>query len=202
MFFARTIIQWALSERAKRIISPSIYWAFSLAGAYLLFIYGWLRDDFSIILGQSITYYIYILNLRLNGDWQKIPRAAKPFLLFTPVVFFASMLLHGDIYFEKFFGNQSLPIGLIVFGSVGQVIFTFRFIYQIIYSYKRKESVLPVGFWAISLCGAVIILIYSLLRLDPILIAGQSLGLLAYVRNVMLHHFRQQTIALSQTINQ
>ena len=46
-FSARIILQWILSEKAKKVVSPSIFWKLSLIGAYLLFIYGWLRNDFS-----------------------------------------------------------------------------------------------------------------------------------------------------------
>lgn len=36
-FSARILIQWILSERAKRVVSPTAYWVCSLAGSYLLF---------------------------------------------------------------------------------------------------------------------------------------------------------------------
>ncbi len=61
-FGARTVLQWILSERAKKVLSPSIYWILSILGAYLFFIYGWLREDFAIIFGQIISYYIYNWN--------------------------------------------------------------------------------------------------------------------------------------------
>ena len=67
-FSARILIQWILSERAKRVVSPTAYWVCSLAGSYLLFVYGWLRDDFAIILGQMVSYYIYLWNLNAKGD--------------------------------------------------------------------------------------------------------------------------------------
>ena len=62
-FSGRMMVQWILSEKNKEIVSPTLYWVFSLIGSYLLCIYGWLRDDFSIILGQFISFYIYIWNI-------------------------------------------------------------------------------------------------------------------------------------------
>ena len=59
-FSARIIVQWIMSERAHRVLSPSAFWVFSIAGSYLLFIYGWLRSDFAIILGQFVSYFIYL----------------------------------------------------------------------------------------------------------------------------------------------
>ncbi len=54
-FSARILFQWILTERAHKVVSPTIYWVLSMAGAYLLFLYGWMRNDFSIILGQLIA---------------------------------------------------------------------------------------------------------------------------------------------------
>ena len=39
-FSARILLQWILSERAKKVISPTIFWQLSLVGSYLLFLYG------------------------------------------------------------------------------------------------------------------------------------------------------------------
>lgn len=76
-FSARIIIQWVLSERAKRVVSPAAYWVCSLAGSYLLFVYGWLRDDFAIILGQMVSYYIYLWNLNAKGIWGRLQRVLQ-----------------------------------------------------------------------------------------------------------------------------
>lgn len=39
-FSARILVQWLLSERARKVLSPSVFWVLSLAGAYLLCFYG------------------------------------------------------------------------------------------------------------------------------------------------------------------
>lgn len=62
-FSARVLVQWILSERAHKVLSPSLFWVLSLAGAYLLCIYGWLRHDFAIVMGQFVSYYVYLWNL-------------------------------------------------------------------------------------------------------------------------------------------
>ena len=46
LFFTRTLLQWILSERAKKVLSPSIYWILSIIASYLFCIYGWFRNDF------------------------------------------------------------------------------------------------------------------------------------------------------------
>ena len=42
------------------------------------------------------------------------------------------------------------------------------------------------GFWIISIIGSIIIISYAICRKDPVLIIGQSFGMVAYVRNVMI----------------
>ena len=87
-FSARILLQWALSERAGRVLSPGAFWVLSLAGSYLFFVYGWLRDDFAIILGQFISYYIYIWNLREKAIWFHILRPCRWVLGLTPFAAF------------------------------------------------------------------------------------------------------------------
>ena len=185
-FSARILVQWILSERAKRVVSPSIFWILSLAGSFLSCLYGWLRDDFSIILGQFISYYIYLWNLKEKGIWKKFPDVAKGVFLLMPIIAAIFMLRDAEAFINDFFKNDEVPLWLLIFGSMGQIIFTLRFIYQWIYSVRSKQSVLPAGFWIISLIGSSIIVTYGTIRLDPVLILGQSFGVVAYIRNLYI----------------
>lgn len=185
-FSARILLQWILSERAKKVISPAIFWQLSIVGSYLLFVYGWLRDDFAIILGQIISYYIYIWNLDKKLQWKKLPFIIRTLLLLTPVVAILYMLKDASAFVDQFFRNEKIPLWLLIYGSMGQIIFTLRFVYQWIYSKRKDESLLPIGFWVISLLGSLIIVSYAIYRHDPVLILGQSTGLIAYNRNIYL----------------
>lgn len=187
-FSARILLQWILSERAKRVVSPSIFWVLSLAGSYLLFLYGWMRDDFAIVLGQVIAYYIYIWNLSAKGVWPKIPKIVRALLFVTPVIAIGFAVAHADTFVHDFFRNEKVPLWLLLFGSAGQIIFTLRFVYQYFYSRRMGESVLPAGFWVISLVGSGAIVSYGLVRHDPVLILGQSVGFIAYTRNLMIYN--------------
>ena len=165
LFFSlRTLFQWWKSEKAKKVVSPSAYWVLSVIGAYLMFIYGVLRDDFSIILGLFL----------------------QSVLLATPVVAVLLLLQNAAVYFQSFFRNDDIPFWLVIFGSAGQIIFTLRFVYQYIYSHHYKQSTLPMGFWAISLFGSGVIIAYGIFRMDPVLILGQSFGFVAYIRNLVI----------------
>lgn len=109
-FSARILIQWILSERAHRVVSPSAYWVCSLAGSWLLFLYGWLRDDFAIILGQAISYYVYLWNLNLKGLYRKIPALLRIVLLATPVIVFAAIVRHAGAFVDAFLQNDEVPL--------------------------------------------------------------------------------------------
>ncbi len=185
-FSARILFQWILSERAKKVLSPSIFWVLSILGSYLLVIYGWMRNDFSILLGQFISYYIYIWNLHEKGDWQRVHALLRTIMLLTPVVALIFVFNNADEFIASFLKNEKIPLWLLVFGSMGQIIFTLRFVYQMVYSAKRNESILPVGFWVISLIGSFVIIAYGMFRLDPVLILGQAVGFIAYFRNIVL----------------
>ncbi len=186
-FSARILIQWILSERARRVVSPSLYWICSIIGSILLFSYGWLRDDFSIILGQLISYYIYIWNLKAKGVWSNVASLFRFVIFFFPLTALLMMLCDLPGFVNNFFHNDAVSLPLLLFGSAGQIIFTVRFIYQWYYSFKRHESILPVGFWVISLIGSGMIVAYGIFRLDIVLILGQSVGFVAYSRNIIIN---------------
>lgn len=171
---------------AHKSVSPVSYWIFSVIGACLMFIYGVLRNDFSIILGQFIAYFIYLWNLNANGIWSRMKVLTRVLLAALPFV--AAMLLFKDArgYSQNFFRNSDIPMWLVVFGSTGQLMFTLRFVYQFVFSHRRHTSVLPRGFWVISIIGSGMIIIYGIIRLDPVLILGQVFGFVVYIRNLVL----------------
>jgi len=189
LFAARMLIQWLLSEKARKVVNPTIFWILGLCGSLLYLLYGWLRNDFALILGQLIGYYVYIWNLSAKGVWTKIG-AWRPLvvglLLLIPVAVLIGMASNWSDVSVSLFQNDAIPRSLLIFGSIGQIIFSLRFLYQAIYSARRKSSQLPVGFWLISALGATIILIYGILRRDPVVVVAELCGLATYIRNLML----------------
>ncbi len=74
----------------------------------------------------------------------------------------------------------------IVLGLVGQAMFFLRFLIQWIVSERKKQSVIPIQFWYLSIAGSLILLTYAIQRKDPVFIIGQSTGTLIYIRNLVL----------------
>ena len=170
------------------MLSPTLFWQLSMVASFLLCLYGWLRNDFAIIIGQLISYYIYIWNLKSKGSWEKLFKVARIFFFFLPIVAVGYFLLNWGDTFTRLFRHQNIPVWLIVFGVVGQFTFTLRFIYQWWYSRKAGESVLPAMFWMISLTGSAMIITYAIIRHDPVLILGQATGFIVYTRNIMIDY--------------
>ena len=139
-FSARILLQWILSERAKKVISPAIFWQLSILGSYLLFIYGWLRDDFAIIFGQIISYYIYIWNLNKKHQWKWLPLVLRTVLLLTPVAAIIYMIEDASAFVDQFFRNEKIPLWLLLYGSMGQIIFTLRLPVDLFQAQRRIPS--------------------------------------------------------------
>lgn len=186
LFSARLLVQWIQSEKVKKVLTPELFWELSLLASFLLFLYGWLRNDFAIMLGQSITYFIYIRNMQLQGSWKKIPLFLQIFLWIFPVLVVTYSFNNHQIDMHRLFKNKDIPLTLLVWGSLGQILFTFRFVYQWIYSERIKVSSLPLGFWLLSLTGSLMILSYAIFRKDPVLLLGQLFGFIIYSRNIMI----------------
>ena len=74
----------------------------------------------------------------------------------------------------------------VALGLVGQAMFFGRFLVQWIASERAGKSVIPVAFWFLSIAGGAVVLIYSIYRLDPVFIIGNTTGVLIYGRNLFL----------------
>ena len=193
LFSSRLIVQWVTSERHRKVVTPVLFWMLSLLASLLLFIYGYLRDDFAIMLGQTITYFIYIRNLQLQNQWQNIPVLLRWIIYLIPTLIVIYYFNNDISDRERLFRNEDIPFWLLVLGIISQITFQLRFVYQWLYSERKKASVLPFGFWMLSLIGACLIMVYAIIRLDKVLIVGNSFGIIIYVRNLMLLRRARET---------
>jgi len=186
LFSARLLVQWISSERAGRVLSPLLFWQLSILASFLLVLYGVLRHDLAILLGQSVTYGIYIRNLCYHGFWKKMPRPLQILIIAFPVLAIC-WLVSGETYnLQKIIGNKDISFALMLWGLVGQIVFTFRFVLQWFYSEKKKQSILPIDFWIFSIIGSIMVLSYAIIRRDPVLFVGQLFGFVVYFRNTLL----------------
>lgn len=183
-FSARTFVQWILSERARKVLSPTIFWVLSLVGSALLAAYGWLRADFAIVAGQMVSYYVYVWNLHIKGV--RMSLLYWGILLIFPVAALSYVAGDAADFIRNFLMREDIPMPLLMFGTFGQLLMTLRFVYQWWYSSRVGQSELPPLFWWISVGGAAISFIYGIFRQDIVLLIGQGFGLIVYGRNIYI----------------
>lgn len=92
-------------------------------------------------------------------------------------------------HLREFFSEMGHPMYLV--GLVGQAFFFSRFLIQWIASERSGKSTVPVVFWYLSIIGGLMVLIYAIWRRDPVITLGQGVGLLVYVRNLILIYRRR-----------
>jgi len=187
LFGARMYSQWVLSEKQKKSVTPLFFWWLSLSGSLLFFIYGYLRVDFALMLGQVLAYFIYIRNLQIQQQWAKIPKWSRVLLFLVPVIILIYGYSNGANDINTLLTNPDIATWLLILGIVAQVVFTLRFVYQWFYAEKNKEATLPLGFWIISLMGGLMTLTYFIFRQDIVLIISNVMGVIIYTRNIMLY---------------
>ena len=185
VYGSRILIQWYLSEKHHRVESPGIYWVLSSLGAVLLYVYGWLRKDLSIIVGESLGYYVYMWNISILGLYKKVPRIVIFLQAIFPLVIIGLIIKDFPVFVDTFLHNEYVPLGLLLFGIAGQVTYEVRSIYQLVYSYRRHQSILPLGHWVLAVIGSLMIIIYGLIRHDWVLAIGQF-SIFFSIRNLML----------------
>ena len=185
LYGVRLFVQWYMSEKAHKVVSPGIYWVMSSIGAVVLYIYGWLRKDFSIIFGESLSYYIYMWNIGIMGLYKKVPRIVFIIQALFPVVILALIVKDIPTFTQTFLKNEDVPPLLLIYGVLGQFTYEVRSVYQLVYSYKRKRSVLPMGHWVLAIIGSSMIISYGIIRHDWVLAIGQF-SIFFSIRNLML----------------
>jgi lipid-A-disaccharide synthase-like uncharacterized protein len=81
-------------------------------------------------------------------------------------------------------------------GWCGNAVFFSRFFVQWVATEKKKQVVIPIAFWWLSLTGASLPLSYSIYRRDSVFICAYLPTFIPYVRNIIIH-FRQRALMRS-----
>ena len=186
LFSLRMLTQWLASERAGKVVVTASFWYISLISSLLMAVYGFLRQDPIIVTGQAITSLIYFRNLTLMDHWRTLPLAFKTMAF---AVLPSVMLLNPMGSLDPFLATlsaASLKRPVFLLGIGAQLLFILRFIYQWYYAERAESSILPIGFWVMSLIGAICFVSYAVFRHDPIIFIAHVSGLLVYSRQIML----------------
>ncbi|MFL5104585.1 MAG: lipid-A-disaccharide synthase N-terminal domain-containing protein [Xanthobacteraceae bacterium] len=65
VFAARFLAQWISSERAGKSVIPFAFWILSVAGGLMTLLYGLVKREPVIIVGQGLATFIYLRNIML-----------------------------------------------------------------------------------------------------------------------------------------
>ena len=102
----------------------------------------------------------------------------------------------SNYFYDVFIGKFDFWLA---FGLIAQLFFTARFLVQWIASERAGKSVVPMAFWFCSMGGGLMTLIYGIVKREPVIIVGQLLSNIIYVRNIML--IRKNKASGSQTLD-
>ncbi len=84
-----------------------------------------------------------------------------------------------------------------IFGWAGNAIFFSRFVVQWYATEKRRQVVVPVAFWWLSILGSWMLLLYALFyRRDSVFVLANAFNWIPYVRNLMIHKRHQRELQI------
>ena len=197
VFGLRFIVQWIATEKAKKMITPKLFWHLSIFGNSFLFIHSLIQLHFPMSIAQALNLIFSWRNLNLMGPEQKKVRFTFVlfligFALFSTITFFAAQTYNSS----WISGPDSAPITswVHVFGIVGIFCFALRFWVQwwqaenskAKYSKTKynKTNSLTDSFWWISVVGALICTVYFCIMQDWVNFIGPLLSIVPYSRNL------------------
>jgi lipid-A-disaccharide synthase-like uncharacterized protein len=65
LFAGRFIVQWIASEKQGKSVIPFAFWFFSMGGGLMTLVYGLVKREPVIIVGQGLATFIYVRNIML-----------------------------------------------------------------------------------------------------------------------------------------
>ena len=95
--------------------------------------------------------------------------------------------LHQMLWHDDKFLGIAWSIWKVV-GWTANIVFSTRFFVQWYATEKKKQVVVPVAFWWLSLTGSLLLLSYSLHKRDSVFIFANIVAWIPYLRNLIIHY--------------
>jgi len=201
IFYGRFYLQWYTSERQGRSVVPIGFWYMSSAGSLLLFGYGVYVQSPIGTLSHCFNTFIYARNLIhvwRAGDILTRRRSMIVHGLALAVIATAVCLLIFTWLnvIDRARPGESEDAARtwfwIAVGVAGQALFAGRFIIQWLTTERRRESIIPVAFWYLSVAASVLQFASFVQLGDWIFALGIATTLPIYARNLWIIHRRKQ----------
>ncbi len=195
LFYGRFYVQWIVSEMKGRSVVPVAFWYMSCAGSLMLLTFAvWSRSPLGA-LGQNINIVIYTRNL--VHIWRK-KKALNPGFVIginiaIAIIAIGAAGMAGLTWWNEREFLQTVSVEearttwlWLGIGVAGQGLFFCRFFLQWITTELKKESVIPMLFWPISVAAATLQGMTFLQRQEWLFAIGTGLSIVIYLRNMVL----------------
>ena len=188
LFSLRVLVQWIASEKARKCVAPRSFWWISLSASLIMILYTLQRSTdprfvesasaVPFLIGFVFTLVPYTRNLLIS---YKAPQ--KLHML--------SYVFSAGIFMVCLFLIIQMDVPIVrtrwfILGMIGSLIWYTRYIWQWLYSERKKESAFPLLFWYVSLCGITLNTIYAVMMRDIVFILGFLFNVVPIIRNIML----------------
>lgn len=199
-FGIRFFLQWLVSEYERKSTIPKNFWTISLAGNLSLVLHSLIQQQFHVCIAQACNAVIAWRNINLmepKENQYKFNFVIK--LMFLTILSITLLFLSQYLFFEShqiswfkvpnhslYSEKQSIPLYIHLLGFAGILLFASRFWVQWIMAEKNQKSYMGPLFWYLSICGNIFSLLYFLYIFDPVNFMGPLIGLIPYMRNLIL----------------
>jgi lipid-A-disaccharide synthase-like uncharacterized protein len=212
-FAGRFLLQWVSSEIHRKSMVTRSFWRLSLVGNVLLLIHAFFQLQFHVCIIQACNAVISWRNLNLMEDRSRQVSflvVIKTLIAIVGIIT-CGFLLQGWLsasgkieWFRLPTVSLDDPTPLVgpiwhAIGFLGLILFSSRFWVQWWLAEKQSTSSLGLVFWWLSISGGLLTLIYFVKIDDPVNIIGPAVGLIPYIRNLMLIHQEKNRPQLSAT---
>lgn len=201
LFGLRFLYQWYVSEKKKQSFVPPTFWTICLAANLCMALHAFIQLQYPIVIIQVANASLAFRNIALLRN--KSSPIPKVLLQIVCMLFCATLLYFSQSFFSDFSWMRSpkkieLPLLWHLFGMVGIFLFGVRFWIQWFFAEKAKKSFISRPFWFISCAGALLSLVYFIKLQDRANILSFGLGLIPYLRNLMLSRKQVWNLAKDQ----
>ncbi|MDR3624680.1 MAG: lipid-A-disaccharide synthase N-terminal domain-containing protein [Chlamydiales bacterium] len=199
-FSLRFLVQWISSEKKKTSAVSSLFWKISLFGNIVMTIHSFIQVQYPFTMIQAFNAVIAWRNLNLMKGPQKSLKFTFA-LLFIVLACITLLFIVEGLYlygFVDWIRTPTLPWDSLsgskialpwhIIGFLGATIFAMRFWVQWWLTEKHLKSYLGKAFWWLSIVGALIALSYFIRLNDWVNILGYGMGIVPYIRNLILMH--------------
>jgi len=193
LFGGRFLLQWIQSEKKRESTVTHSFWRISFFANLLMCLHGFLQFQYPIYVIQLLNAAIAWRNLNLMGNKIRSLRFVLAGMVLSVLAFSLLFFLQGNSAWMRsptlpwsgaHASEASLPWHIL--GFFGMLLFASRYWLQWWLAEKHRKSFIGSSFWWISCVGAFFSLAYAIRLADPVNILGFSLGLIPYIRNLML----------------